>query len=445
MRAHQRMGDWFARSEVRERSLACLEGLLSGCERKNGWQVAECVGDGSPYGMQYLLGRARWDADRLQARLSEYVEDKLGSPDAVLILGETGFVKKGTHSAGVQRQSSGTAGRMENSQIGVFLGYAGKRGYALLDRELYLPQSWAEDGARRQATGIPDQIEFQTKPMFHPSDMDPSPGTPELGRRMLERAFQSGVSCGWVAGDEVYGRDSKLRRWLEARRQPYVLAVGADQRLWRQDMRRHRVDALADQLPGRAWKRLSAGHGAKGERLHDWAPMPWAEGEGWEHALLVRRSLEAEPEYAFYFTYAGKKQSRLKTLAAVAGQRWANESAFQMAKPGSPRTGLGPWGGRASADWIITKSGIGRAGTGTSPSPCWFWPFWRCSAPGRKKLSPEKVPLSVPEIRHSIASEQRSGWHGLEHLLHRSDGRRHHQFLARIFLFRKQQLLLFAH
>ncbi len=318
MRAHQRMGDLFARSEVRERSLAYLEGLLSGCERKNGWQVAECVGDASPYGMQYLLGRARWDADELQARLSEYVQDKLGSPDAVLILDETGFLKKGSHSAGVQRQYSGTAGRIENSQIGVFLGYAGKRGHVLLDRELYLPQTWVEDGERCRAAGLPEEVHFATKPM--------------LGKRMLERAFQAGVPCGWVAGDEVYGRDSKLRRWLEERRQPYVLAVAADQRLWRQDMRQHRVDEIANTLPTRAWKRLSAGRGAKGERLYDWARMPWAECEGWEHALLVRRSLEAEPEYAFYFTYADKKQSRLKPLVAVAGQRWAIESGFQMAK-----------------------------------------------------------------------------------------------------------------
>ena len=318
VRAHQRVEDLFARTEVRERSLAYLEGLLSHCERKNGWQVAECVGDASPYGMQYLLGRARWDADALQARLSEYVQDKLGSPDAVLILDETGFLKKGSHSAGVQRQYSGTAGRIENSQIGVFLGYAGKRGHVLLDRELYLPQTWVEDGPRCRAAGLPEEVHFATKPM--------------LGRQMLERAFQSGVSCGWVAGDEVYGRDSKLRRWLEERRQPYVLAVAADQRLWRQDMRQHRVDALADQLPGRAWKRLSAGQGAKGERLYDWALLPWAEREGWEHALLVRRSLEAEPEYAFYFTYARKRKSTLKTLVAVAGQRWAIESAFQMAK-----------------------------------------------------------------------------------------------------------------
>lgn len=318
VRLHQRIEDIFARSEVRERSLAYLEGLLSGCERKNSWQVAECVGEASPYGMQYLLGRARWDADVLRTRLSEYVREELGSWDAVLVLDETGFLKKGLHSAGVQRQYSGTAGRIENSQVGVFLCYASQRGYVLLDRELYLPQSWAEAGARRRAAGIPDEIEFATKPM--------------LGRRMLERAFQAGMPCGWVAGDEVYGHDSKLRRWLQERRQPYVLAVAADQRLWGSDLRQNRVDEIASQLPKRSWKRLSAGHGTKGERLYDWALLPWAEHAGWEHALLVRRSLEAKPEYAFYFTYAPKKKSTLKTLVAVAGQRWAVESAFQMAK-----------------------------------------------------------------------------------------------------------------
>ena len=318
VRLHQRMGDLFPRSEVRERSLAYLEGLLSSCERKNSWQVAEWAGESSPYGMQYLLDRARWDADAVQARLSQYVKEELGSRDAVLVLDETGFLKKGTHSAGVQRQYSGTAGRIENSQVGVFLCYTGQRGYVLLDRALYLPQSWSEDRARCRAAGIPEQVQFQTKPM--------------LGRQMLERAFQAEIPCGWVAGDEVYGHDGKLRRWLEERRQPYVLAVASDQRLWRPDLRQRRVDEIARTLPKRAWKRLSAGHGAKGERLYDWALLPWAEHEGWEHGLLVRRSLEEEPEYAFYFTYARKQQSALKRLVAVAGQRWAVESAFQMAK-----------------------------------------------------------------------------------------------------------------
>jgi len=317
-RVHERVGDLFPRSEVRERSLSYLEGLLSHCERKNSWQVAEWAGEASPYGMQYLLDRARWDANAVRARLSEYVKEELGSRDAVLVLDETGFLKKGLHSAGVQRQYSGTAGRIENSQVGVFLCYAGERGYVLLDRELYLPQQWIEDSPRCRAAGIPEEVDFQTKPM--------------LGRQMLERAFAAGMPCGWVAGDEVYGHDGKLRRWLEERHQPYVLAVGSDQRLWRQDLRQHRVDEIASQLPKRAWKRLSAGRGAKGERLYDWALLPWAEPEGWKHTLLVRRSVEAKPEYAFYFTYAAKQNSTLKTLVSVAGRRWAVESAFQMAK-----------------------------------------------------------------------------------------------------------------
>ena len=318
VQVHQRLGDLFPRSEVRERSLSYVEGLLSHCERKNSWQVAEWAGEASPYGMQYLLGRARWDANAVQARLSEYVKEELGSRDAVLVLDETGFLKKGLHSAGVQRQYSGTAGRVENSQVGVFLCYAGERGYVLLDRELYLPQQWIEDGPRCRAVGIPEEVDFQTKPM--------------LGRQMLERAFATGIPCGWVAGDEVYGRDGKLRRWLEERHQPYVLAVGSDQRLWRQDLRQHRVDEIAGQLPQQAWKRVSAGSGAKGERLYDWALLPWAEAEGWKHTLLVRRSVEARPEYAFYFTYAQKQNSTLKRLVSVAGRRWAVESAFQMAK-----------------------------------------------------------------------------------------------------------------
>lgn len=317
-RAHERIADLFPRSEVRERSLVYLQGLLSGCERKNSWQVAEWVGEASPYGMQYLLDRSRWDANLVQARLSEYVKEELGQTDAVLVLDETGFLKKGMHSAGVQRQYSGTAGRIENCQIGVFLCYASSRGYALIDRELYLPQDWVDDEPRCRAARIPEPIEFATKPM--------------LGKRMLERASAAGMPCGWVSGDEVYGHDSKLRRWLEERQQAFVLAVSADQRLWQQDMRQHRVDEIAKGLPKRAWKRLSAGQGSKGDRLYDWALLPWGQQEGWEHTLLVRRSLEPEPEYAYYFTYAPKQKSTLKTLVSVAGRRWAVESAFQMAK-----------------------------------------------------------------------------------------------------------------
>ena len=319
VQAHQRVEDVFARSEVRQRGLAYLEGLLSGCEPEE-----QLAGSGVGRGSIALCDAVSTGSGPLGRRCGSgapqrVCEGRAGQPGCGRwYWTKTGFLKKGVHSAGVQRQYSGTAGRIENSQVGVFLCYASQRGYVLLDRELYLPQSWAEDGARRRAAGIPDEIEFQTKPM--------------LGKRMLERAFQAGMPCGWVAGDEVYGHDSKLRRWLEERQQPYVLAVAADQRLWRSDLRQHRIDEIAGQLPKRSWKRLSADHGAKGERLYDWALLPWAEQEGWEHALLVRRSLEAKPEYAFYFSYAPKKQSTLKTLVGVAGQRWAVEIAFQMAK-----------------------------------------------------------------------------------------------------------------
>lgn len=254
----------------------------------------------------------------MQARLSQYVKEELGSRDAVPVLDETGFLKKGAHSAGVQRQYSGRAGRIANSPAGVFLCYARQRGCALLDRAPYLAQSWSEDRARCRGAGIPEEISFATRPM--------------LGGPMLERAFQAGIPCGWVAGDAVYGHDGKLRRWLEGRHQSYVLAVASDQRLWQPDMRQHRADAIASQLPKRMWKRLWAGHGAKGERLYGWARLSWAEHEGWEHALLARRSLEAEPEFAFYFTCAPKPKSALKTPVSVAGRRWAVERAFEMAK-----------------------------------------------------------------------------------------------------------------
>ena len=254
LRAHSLIAGLFARSEARGRSLAYMQGLLSGCERKNGWQMAEWMGEASPYAMQHLLDRASWDADAARDRVREYVVEALGSPDAVLIVDETGFVKKGLHSAGVKRQYSGTAGRIENSQVGVFLCYASDKGAALVDRALYVPQEWAEDRERCRAAGIPDTVEFATKP--------------ELARQMIGRALQAGAACSWVAADEVYGNNGKLRKWLEERRLGYVLAIASDQRMRWPDHEQRRVDAIAQSLPKRAWKRLSAGSGSKGERLY---------------------------------------------------------------------------------------------------------------------------------------------------------------------------------
>ena len=318
LRAHGLIAELFARSEPRARSLAYLQGLLSGCERKNGWQLSEWMGEAAPYAVQHLLDRARWDADQARDRVRSYALEELHSADAVLIVDETGFLKKGNHSAGVKRQYSGTAGRIENSQVGVFLCYGSDKGAALVDRELYIPQEWIADRERRSEAGIPETVELATKP--------------ELARRMIGRALDSGAMAAWVAADEVYGHDSKLRRFLEGRQMAYVLAVASDQRLWQSDFMQHRVDAIARSLPASRWKRLSAGFGSKGERLYDWALMPLSKQDGWARALLVRRSIEEKPECAYYLCYAPSGKDTIEALVRVAGQRWLIEQSFETAK-----------------------------------------------------------------------------------------------------------------
>src|SRR2546421_2826902 len=210
-RVHQRIGKRFARSEQRQRALAYLKGLLGPVERKNGWQLGEYIGERTPDGIQRLLSTAKWDADEVRDDLRDYVLEHMGDPEAVLVIDETGFLKKGIKSAGVKRQYSGTAGRIENCQIGVFVAYASPKGYTLLDRELYLPKEWASDLPRRRDAAIPDEVEFATKP--------------NLAQRMVERAFSAGVPAAWVTGDEVYGGDRRLRIWLEQQERPFVLAV----------------------------------------------------------------------------------------------------------------------------------------------------------------------------------------------------------------------------
>src|SRR5215207_2706788 len=256
---HARVARRFARAEPRRRALAYLRGLLSPVERKNGWQLAEQAGEATPDGMQHLLARADWDADRVRDDLRGYVVEHLGDQRAVLVVDETGFLKKGTRSAGVARQYSGTAGRIENCQIGVFLAYAAPLGRTFLDRELYLPRAWTEDRDRCAAAGIGPDVEFQTKP--------------ELALAMLIRALDAGVPAGWVAGDEVYGQHAGLRLALEERGMPYVLAVPVNQHVIAAIDGRPadaRVDALSAAVPDDQWRRLSAGAGAKGPRIYDW-------------------------------------------------------------------------------------------------------------------------------------------------------------------------------
>ena len=321
---HGRLSGLFRRSEPRQRSLAYLQGLLSGVQRKNGWQLAEWMGEATPDGVQHLLERAQWQADAARDVLRGYVVEQLGDVDGVLIVDETGFIKKGRHSAGVQRQYSGTAGRIENSQIGVFLCYAGDGGSAFIDRELYVPRQWSDDRQRCEAAGIPATVGFATKP--------------ELARSMLERALDAGVPCGWVTGDAVYGGDRRLRRWLELREQAFVLAVACNEPLWHAGPNELRADQIAQGQPPQAWQRLSAGPGAKGERLYDWALVPlWrlqltAEERRFGHYLLVRRSLTDQAELAYYVVFAPKARADLETLVKVAGRRWEIEVGFEATK-----------------------------------------------------------------------------------------------------------------
>ena len=322
-RLHERIAGRFRRAEPRGRALAYLRGLLSPVDRKNGWQVAEAAGEPTPDGMQRLLASAEWDADRVRDDLRAYVVEHLGDPEAVLVLDETGFLKKGNKSVGVQRQYSGTAGRIENCQIGVFLGYASRHGFAFLDREVYLPRAWANDRARRAEAGVPDTVTFQTKG--------------QLARRMLERADAAGIPYAWVTGDENYGSDGALRGWLEEGRRPYVLAVRANEYLWVWDdeaaPQQRTVAAIAADLPEQAWVRLSAGDGAKGPRLYEWALVPRRPGStaAWQVWLLVRRSLNDPTEVAYYFVY-GPSGTPLETIVRVAGRRWTIEEGFEQAK-----------------------------------------------------------------------------------------------------------------
>jgi SRSO17 transposase len=315
---HARIAGRFRRSEVRERVRRYLAGLLERVERKNGWQLAEHLGEAGPQGVQRLLNAARWDVDAVRDDLRAYVIEQLGDPDGVLIIDETGFLKKGTKSVGVQRQYSGTAGRIENCQIGVFLAYAGTAGRAFLDRELYLPKEWAADAARRGEAGVPAATVFATKP--------------GLAQRMLERAFAAEVPAAWVAGDEVYGDASDLRRWLEAQGAAYVLAVSCNHMIW-QAGQQHRAAALVAAVPSAAWITRSAGAGSQGERLYDWTwlRLPYESVTGLAHWLLARRSLSDPTEVAYYRAF-GPADTPLAALVRVAGTRWAIEENFEDAK-----------------------------------------------------------------------------------------------------------------
>jgi SRSO17 transposase len=302
--------------------LAYLRGLLGQSERKNGWTLAEAAGEVSPDGMQRLLRTADWSADAVRDELRSYAVEGLG-PDGVLIVDETGFIKKGTRSAGVARQYTGTSGKIDNCQVGVFLAYATGAGRALIDRELYLPRAWTDDRARARAAGIPDDVPFATKP--------------ELARRMLTRALDAGVPVGWLTADELYGQDKRLRVWCEQRGLPYVLATRSNDTVATVDWRQRRARALIAEVDESAWQRCSAGAGAHGLRLYDWTRIELLAGfdRSWARWVLARRTIPKssdEPAELAFYVCAGPTETPLEQLVAVAGGRWRIEECFQAAK-----------------------------------------------------------------------------------------------------------------
>src|SRR5918998_1307205 len=318
----------FAHPSIAASAAAFLDGLLGPERRKTSWMRAEAAGDPGPWRQQAILGRGRWDADALRDIVREYVVETLAEPDAVLVVDETGFLKQGRASCGVARQYTGSAGKITNCQIGVFVAYVSGKGHALIDRALYLPKAWTDDRARRAGAHVPESVTFATKP--------------QLARAMIEQAIAADVPFAWVAADSIYGV-GEIEMMLRRAEKGYVLGVSASHPFtsWiGKPEVAGTAEAIAGGLPESAWQRLSAGEGTKGERLYDWAYCELADlGPGdygatwsglWTRGLLIRRSL-ADGELAFFSTWcpAGTPTS---TLVAVEGRRWAIEDAFETAK-----------------------------------------------------------------------------------------------------------------
>lgn len=413
--AFARIAGRFGRVEPRRRARAFLLGLLADVETRSCWQLAEHAGERSPHGMQRLLAEAVWDADAVRDDLRGYVADRLGDPDGVLILDDTGDLKKGVHSVGVQRQYTGTAGRIENAQVGVFLGYATPAGYTLIDREIYLPRSWTDDPDRCAAAGVPDRVGFATKL--------------RLARRMLARALDAGLPAAWVTADECYGGDRHLRGDLQARGVGYVLAVARSHQVSVcAGIGPQRVDRIAAELPARAWNRLSAGDGSKGWRDYDWAwirlAAPAAEAAaGGHHWLLIRRRI-SDGELAFYRCWSPGRE-HFRRLVAVAGRRWSIETCFQTGKG----IGLDQHQVRRWSSWYRYTTLVMFAHAILTV----------IAARERAQHRDESlIPLTLNEIRRLLAKLAINAIHAIDHWLAWSQWRRRHQARARTSHYRRR-------
>ncbi|AVH61041.1 IS701 family transposase [Streptomyces dengpaensis] len=411
------IGHRFGRVELRRRMRDYIRGLLAPVARKNTWQLAEQAGHPTPDGLQHLLAGSKWESDDIRDDLQEYVADKLGETGGVLIVDDTGFIKKGTTSAGVQRQYSGTAGRTENCQIGVFAAYTSARGRALVDRELYLPKSWTEDRERCRTAKVPDEREFATKG--------------ELARHMVLRALASPLPVTWVTADSAYGQDNRFRRLLEQSGVGYVLAVPKSQF----SVGCSRIEGLFAQAPDEAWEKISCGDGAKGPRVYHWAAVRLPAVAEFDYQgevphrmrwALARRSISKSDEIAYYLAYA-PLQVTVQELVRVAGARWAIEECFQAAKN---ECGLDQYEVRRYTGWYrhITLAMLAHAFLAATAHQPW-----------ERGAEPVRHPgpwLTVAEVRRLLAAcrarpPHLSGHRGLHHALSWSNWRRRRQAVAR--------------
>ena len=412
-RLHERIAHRFRRGEVRARVRRYIAGLLERVDRKNGWQLAEVIGETGPQGVQRLLTTAVWDADAVRDDLRCYVVEYRGDgPSGVLIVDETGFPKKGACSCGVAPQYCGTLGRPANCQVGVFLGDASVHGMALLDRALYLPQVWARDAARRRATGVPPEVRFATKSA--------------LAQDMLARAFAADVPAQWVVADSLYGRGQRFRRWLEQQERAYVVGILPGQVVEWQG-RRQRATVVSASLPPQMWERRSAGEGSQGPRVHDGAcvRLSGATPAGMARWLLIRRTLTVVPEQDFFLAY-GPADTADADVVRVAGQRWAIEDGCSHAKG---EVGLDEYEVRGWQAWHrqITLCLLAQAALAIL---CLLArQAEHAGAPRGPTAEPQVIPLTVPEVRRLTltlaADAARRAF-----VLRWSHGRRAHQAVA---------------
>lgn len=413
-----RVAGRFPRHETRSTFRDILAGLLSELPNKNCWTLAEWAGHKTPHVMQHFLSRASWDDTAMTDDLRDYVIDHLGEVDALLVLDETGDLKKGVETVGVQRQYTGTAGRIENSQVAVYLGYGTTHGYTLIDRELYLPKSWATNPERREKAGVPADIEFATKA--------------QLACALVDRFFDAGGTAAGLTGDEVYGDAPELRANCERRGLPYVLAIGCHRRLTTLAGRRRRADELVADLPKRRWHRLSAGDGAKGPRLYDWAWLrvdtddpTMFDPVGGYRWLLARRN-RTTGELAYYRCWSPTRK-RLRALLRTAARRWSIETNFQH---GKTLVGLDEHQVRTWRSWrrwtLLSMLALALLTTltchATDPTP---------PEPSSHTSNAGLIALTRNEIRHLIEILILRPVHTLRHTITWSIWRRHHQHQAK--------------